>query len=236
MRERRRAAALLAAAVLLAPAAARANDPLEELNRRVHSLNLAARAHVVGPLAELYLARVPPRVRDGTANLLANLAEPITAASGLAAGEWALALNAAARFGVNTTLGLGGLRDPATAMGYPRRGFTVADAVCRWGVPSGPFLVLPLLGPSTLRDGAAAGLTGLALTQALGADAVLAWSGTDGFVQYAEAHPELARLEAQSLDGYAAMRSAHLQRRAARCPVDHARLAAAEAAEGAGPE
>jgi phospholipid-binding lipoprotein MlaA len=101
-------------------------------------------------------------------------------------------------------------------------------------VPSGPFVVLPLLGPSTLRDAGALVATSAALSQTLGSDVYFAWSGSDAFVGYAELHDELERIDAQSLDAYAVHRSAHRQRRAAVCPTDRAEDPAGEA-EG-GPE
>lgn len=217
--------AFCAALLLLAwPATAwAAEDPLEGVNRRILAFNQAVRARVLDPLAGLYVSATTAETRRGIANALANLGEPVTALSSLAAGEFGLAANAAARFGINSTIGLAGLRDRAAAMGHPRRAFGVADAVCRWGVPSGPFLVLPLLGPSTLRDaGARAGLS-LALSQALGPDLYLTWSGSDAFIGYTQLHHELERIDAQSLDAYAVYRSAYLQQRAATCPVDRAR-------------
>lgn len=209
---------------LLAAAPARAeDDPLEAANRRIHAFNREVQARILGPAAEWYHAATTPRTRRGIANAFATLQEPVTAASSLAAGEADLAWNAAARFGINATLGLGGLRDRAAAMGYPRRPFGPGDALCAWGVPGGPFLVLPLLGPATLRDATATAATGLALSQALGSDLLLAWSTGDALVGYAGLHATLARIEAESLDAYAVLRSAHRQRRAAACPVDRAR-------------
>ena len=93
-------------------------------------------------------------------------------------------------------------------------------------MPAGPYLVLPLLGPSTLRDAAALLATSTALSQALGTEPVLAWSGGDLFLGYAAAHEDLARIEAEALDAYAVLRSAYLQRRASRCPADRLRPAA----------
>ena len=152
--------------------------------------------------------------------MLANLREPITVASGLAAGNLGLAANAATRFAINSTFGLAGIQDRAAAMGYPQHAFSLADAACSWGVPSGPFLMLPLLGPSTVRDAGALAAQGAALDQALGAGAYLAWSGGDLFSGYAHLHHELRHVEATSLDPYAVYRSAYLQRRAAVCLVD----------------
>jgi len=206
-----------------------ADDPFEAVNRRIHAFNQGVRAKVLGPLAEFYLSVTSAEVRRGIVNVLANLREPITAVSGLAAGDVGLAANAAARFGINSTLGLAGVHDRAAAMGYPRRAFGVADAVCRWGVPSGPFLVLPLLGPSTLRDAGALAASSAALSQALGPDVFFAWRTSDVFVGYAQLHHELDRIDAQSLDAYAVYRSAYLQRRAAVCPTDRAGDLAGEA-------
>jgi len=237
MRPRISCRLVLCAALLLAaqPVAARAaGDPLEAVNRRILAFNQGVRARLLGPLAEFYLSATTPEVRHGIANALANLNEPVTALSGLAAGDPGLAANAAARFGINSTLGLAGIHDRAAAMGYPRQPFGIADAVCHWGVPSGPFLVLPLLGPSTLRDaGARVGL-GVALSQALGPDAYAAWIGSDAFIGYAQLHEELERIDAQSLDAYAVYRSAYLQRRAAACPADRAEEPVGETE--AGPE
>jgi phospholipid-binding lipoprotein MlaA len=202
------------------PVAAQPADPLETVNRRVHVFNQIVRARVLSPLVQLYRSRMPLSVRRGIVGALANLNEPITAASGLAAGDVDLAWNAVARFGINSTLGIAGVRDRATEMGYPRRVLTVADAVCRWGVPSGPFVMLPLLGPSTLRDAAALAGTSAALSYVLGPEPTFAWSSGDLFVGYAEVHEQLAQIDAGSIDSYAVYRSAFLQRRGAACPVD----------------
>ena len=218
-----RLAAALAMLLLAtaAPPAQAADDPLEAVNRRVHGFNREVQARVLGPVAEFYRTVTPPGIRQGIGNALANLREPITAASALAAGDLGLARDAALRFGVNSTLGWAGVRDRAAELGYaPRRAFTPADALCAWGVPSGPFLVLPLLGPSTLRDAGAMAATGVALSQGLGPDVTVAWSAADALHGYAELQPELDRIEAQSLDPYAVQRSAYLQRRAALCAVD----------------
>ena len=171
---------------------------------------------------------MPQAVRDAAARALANLGEPVTVAAALAAGETGIAANAARRFGINLTLGLGGVRDEAASRGHAPHPFTLADTACRWGVPSGPYLVLPILGPATLRDATAQALSAAALAQLLGSDAVLAWGSADAMAAYAAAHPALERLEAEALDSYAALRSVTLQRRAAACPVDRAALAAEE--------
>jgi phospholipid-binding lipoprotein MlaA len=231
---------LVAGVVLLTvaqPAAASAaSDPFEAVNRRIHDFNREVQAKVLGPAVELYHSATSAEFRRGIGNVMANLSEPITAVSGLAAGDIGLATNSAARFGINSTLGLAGVQDRAAAMGYPRRAFSVADAVCSWGVPSGPYIVMPLLGPSTLRDAGALVATSATLSQALGTEAFLAWRTSDVFVGYAEVHSELGCIDAQSLDAYAVYRSAYLQRRAAVCATDSAEeLAEHPAGEAATP-
>lgn len=221
-----RPSCVLALAMLLglgstAPAMA-ADDPLEGLNRRIHGFNRAVQANLLSPLAALYEANTSPGFRRGVSNTLANLGEPVSAVSGLMAGDLDLAWNATARFGINSIIGFGGVYDPATPMGYARRPAVVADALCAWGVPSGPFLVLPLIGPSTIRDAGALIASTTALSQAVSPEVVLAWSASDSLITYAEFHGELGRIEAQSLDAYAVHRSAYLQRRAVRCPTDRA--------------
>jgi phospholipid-binding lipoprotein MlaA len=213
---------LAACALLLIahPAAAERTDPFEKVNRRIHAFNRGVQAKLLGPLAEFYLSTTSVEIRRGVSNSLANLNEPVTAVSGLVVGDVALAANAAVRFAINSTLGLGGVHDRAADMGYPRQALAVADAVCRWGVPSGPFLMLPLLGPSTLRDAGALMASSAALSHTLGSDVYLAWSGTEAIIDYAQLHRELERVDAQSLDAYAVYRSAFLQRRAAVCAVD----------------
>ncbi len=110
------------------------------------------RIHALAPAAEAYLDATTPEFRKGAAAALANLYEPVTTLSALAAGRLDLARVSATRFLLNSTLGKAGITDCASAEGYPRSDFSPGDALCAWGVPSGPYLVLPLIGPSTVRD------------------------------------------------------------------------------------
>ena len=224
------AAALLALApATLAPTVAlAASDPLEGLNRRIHGFNRLVQAHLLDPVVAAYVTHAPAPVRTGIANAFANLREPVTALSGLAAGDFSLAWHATARFGINSSLGLGGVQDAAAEWGWPRRIAVPADAVCAWGVPSGPYVVLPILGPSTLRDATALLASSAGLAQELGPQVFIPWRGGDLLVSYSQVSAELGRVEAQSLDAYAVYRSAYLQQRAAACAVDR-RLAAAAA-------
>ena len=123
------------------------------------------------------------------------------------------------------------MRDAAAERGWPRRGAVPADALCAWGVPSGPYVVLPILGPSTLRDAGALLASSTGLAHVLGPQVFLPWRGGDMLVQYSAIAPEIRRVEASALDPYAVYRSAYLQRRAATCAPDRDAIAAAEAAE-----
>jgi phospholipid-binding lipoprotein MlaA len=225
----------LCAALLAAATPAAAADPFEAANRRIHDFNTMIQQHVLSPAAAFYNAQVPPDLRRRIGNAFANLGEPVIAASGLAAGDVGLAANALARFGINVTLGLGGIEDAASPRGYPRRPFGPADAACAWGVPRGPYLVLPLAGPSTVRDAAATLATSAVLIQALGSEVVGTWQAGDAFVGYAAIHRDLGEFDAMALDGYAAQRSAHLQRRALACRVDRAATPPGEEGVAAAP-
>lgn len=203
------------------PAAASSRgDPLERVNRYSHEFNAALRAHVLTPAARFYVDTLPVSVRQGVGQALSNLGEPVTALAGLAGGEFGIAANAMQRFGINTVLGYGGVRDVAVERGLPPRSYSLADAACGWGVPSGPYLVLPVFGPSTLRDATATLATSLALSQAVGTEALLAWHAGTSFHGYATIHRDLDAADAQALDPYSMQRSAHLQRRALACPGD----------------
>ncbi len=215
-------AALLFSA--LPAAASTTTDPLEGVNRQVHAFNREFRSRVLSPIVDAYRAVTTPKLRQGVGNAVTNLGEPIIAASALAAGRTELALNAAVRFGINSTLGYGGVRDRAAEMGYAPSRFGLGDALCDWGVPSGPFLVLPVFGPSTVRDTGAWIATSAALSQAVGSDIVAVWNTGNSFIGYERIAEELGRLEATSLDEYATYRAVHLQRRAAVCAVDRERL------------
>jgi len=215
---RRAALALLAA---LLPGAAQAMwDPLEPVNRAMHGFNAEARAWAFDPAIAAWRAHVPEGLRVGLGQAVANLGEPVSAVSALAAGEWAIAGNAVTRFAINTTLGRAGWRDAAAERGLERQAMTPGEALCAWGVPSGPYLVLPLLGPSTLRDAAATAALGAAVSAGIGAAPVAAQQGAEALVGYDSARESLARLETGALDPYAALRSVLAQRRAARCATD----------------
>jgi phospholipid-binding lipoprotein MlaA len=212
---------LLALLCLPVPARA-APDPLEPVNRQLHAFNGVVRTYALAPLAAAWRAHVPPEARAGIGRAVANAGEPLTALSAVAAGEFGHAWHATKRFGINTTLGWAGWRDAAAERGLAPRPMTPGDALCAWGVPSGPFLILPVLGPTTLRDAAAGVAAAAALAQGIGTAPVAGWQASDAFLAFDRVGSELARIEAESLDAYAVLRSAWSQRRAASCTADAA--------------
>lgn len=128
------------------------SDPLEPLNRAVFGFNEAVDEAVVLPLTNGYRSVTPDPLEAGIANAFDNVGEPMTFANQILQGKPIASLTTFARFGVNTTLGIGGLFDVASDMGLRRGDEDLGQTFGVWGVPSGPYLVLPVLGSSTLRD------------------------------------------------------------------------------------
>ncbi|MCY3813924.1 MAG: VacJ family lipoprotein [Gammaproteobacteria bacterium] len=130
-------------------------DPLAPLNRKVLAVNYVLDRAVLRPASGIYRRVVPGFARTGVRNALNNLLEPRTVLNQCLQGKLGTAAADAGRFVVNSTLGIGGLFDPATAMGLERHSEDFGQTLGRWGVGTGPYLVLPVIGPSTLRDGGA---------------------------------------------------------------------------------
>ncbi len=149
---------LLAAAVFCtlawgcASAPGEASDPLEPVNRVFFHFNHALDKHAALPAASFYRSAIPEPVRKGLHNFLANLNEPVTFGNDVLQGDFDNAGKSAERFALNTTLGAAGFLDVATERGLYRRPEDFGITLGKYGVPSGPYLVLPLLGPETVRD------------------------------------------------------------------------------------
>ncbi|MBL0943162.1 MAG: VacJ family lipoprotein [Hydrogenophaga sp.] len=127
-------------------------DPLEPFNRQVQRFNDAADEAVFKPVATAYVKVTPSPVRTGVNNFFSNLGDLWSAVNaGLQLRPRESGENLM-RFGVNTVLGFGGLLDIASEAGIPRSRIDFGQTMGRWGVPSGPYVVWPLLGPSTARD------------------------------------------------------------------------------------
>jgi len=150
--------AVPAAPVPAAPAqedayAERNPDPWESFNRGVFRFNMAVDKAVLRPVARGYVRVTPEPVRQGVSNFFDNLRMPIVVVNSLLQGKVRESGSGTGRFLVNTTVGLLGVFDVATKMGLERHEEDLGQTLAVWGIQDGPYLVLPLLGPSTVRDG-----------------------------------------------------------------------------------
>jgi phospholipid-binding lipoprotein MlaA len=129
-----------------------AHDPWEKFNRGTSEFNETVDKAVLKPVAQGYVKVVPGFAREGVANFFGNLEDIGTSLNNLLQGKAAEGASDAGRFLVNTTLGIFGLWDVATPMGLEKHNEDFGQTLGWWGVQPGPYLVLPLLGPSTVRD------------------------------------------------------------------------------------
>lgn len=127
-------------------------DPWEHYNRSVFEFNDAVDRAILKPVAKGYRAVTPDPVESGVSNFFQNLTYPVVIINQLLQGKFVDAASDTGRFLVNSVLGIGGIFDPATSMGLERNNEDFGQTLGAWGVSSGPYLVLPFLGPSTLRD------------------------------------------------------------------------------------
>lgn len=130
-----------------------ASDPLEPVNRVVYEFNDTLDRWVLKPVAEGYEKVVPGVARTGVRNFFSNLTEPLTIVNDVLQGKGRKTANDAMRLGFNTTFGVFGLLDVASDWGLPRRSEDFGQTFATWGFGEGWYLVLPLLGPSNVRDG-----------------------------------------------------------------------------------
>jgi len=126
-------------------------DPFEGFNRKMASFNTGFDTVVLKPAAQAYSKVLPAPVQTSVSNAFANLADPWTAMNQLLQGRVKLAASDTGRFVVNSTVGIGGLFDVATPLGMPRHQEDIEQTLGVWGVPQGPYIVLPMLGPSSGR-------------------------------------------------------------------------------------
>lgn len=207
-------AGVLAAGCATGPNAAK--DPLEPINRVVFSFNETLDDALVAPAARAYKATVPELFRQMLGNVVDNFADLWTAVNNALQGKPGHAASDLGRFVINTTFGFAGLADVATEMGLERNREDFGQTLGRWGVPSGPYLVLPFLGPSSFRDA-----PGLVVDSA--GDPLLAFAHETGRRNTTWAVRALDRragllgasdvLEGAALDKYGFLRDAYLKRR-----------------------
>jgi phospholipid-binding lipoprotein MlaA len=198
--------------------AADAADPWEGFNRKMFGAHQFLDRHLLVPGAKAYRATTPPAGRRGLRRFLANLRSPAIFINDLLQGEFARAGDTLGRFFVNSTIGAGGFADPAAELGMPAHGEDFGQTLAVWGVDSGPFVFLPLLGPSTTRDGfgmvVQIGMDPLTYVRTPPADiARYARAGAGGVSAREQFLDPLAEIEEKSLDYYASLRSFYLQAR-----------------------
>jgi phospholipid-binding lipoprotein MlaA len=127
-------------------------DPLEPMNRSIFKFNEAVDGAVLKPIATGYKVAVPAPVRQGVTNFFSNLGDIWSMFNHVLQFEIANAGKTAARLGINTILGIGGIFDIATDAGITPPKADLGQTFGKWGIPSGPYVVLPIFGPSTVRD------------------------------------------------------------------------------------
>ena len=127
------------------------NDPYENLNRKTYEFNENLDEKIAKPIAELY-SKFPPPIKNGVTNFFNNLEEVDTFINQLLQGKPKESLNDLTRFIINSTIGLAGFIDVASKIGLERHEEDFGQTLGVWGVGQGPYIMLPVLGPSTLRD------------------------------------------------------------------------------------
>lgn len=196
-------------------------DPLEGFNRAMFGLHQALDKSIYRPVAMGYQHVVPKPVRSGLRNFFSNLTEPVVFLNYLLQFKFGKAAETLARFTINSTLGVGGVFDIAKTEEFnlPHRNNSFGDTLAYYGVGPGPYLFLPLVGPTTLRDVLGGPLDGAVLPLAIGKPFSdwryqLSSGAITGLDLRAESDPELRALFGGAVDPYATLRSVWLQHRA----------------------
>lgn len=195
------------------------NDPLEPMNRGIFQFNQVVDGVLIKPLAQIYRGILPQEVRDSLRHFLDNLKEPLVFANKLLQGDPERAGITAARFAINSTVGAAGLFDVASKLGYEQQVGDFGQTLFVWGVPDGPYLVLPIFGPSNPRDAVGKGVDSYADPVSFVGqgdqvdDAHLAAFLADGIDRRSRVLDELERIKRSSIDYYAQIRSLSRQHR-----------------------
>lgn len=199
------------------------NDPLEDTNRKIFEFNQVVDRNVLVPVAKAYRTALPDPVRDSLRDFLNNLREPLVFVNDTLQGEFGRAATTVGRFVINSTIGIGGVVDVAGRWGIPFHEEDLGLTLGVWGIPEGPYIVVPILGPSTPRDlggQVAEGFGDPWNRLVTGNPWTLYWipfvrGGVAGIDQRSRYIETLADIERTSLDYYATIRSLYRQRRAA---------------------
>jgi phospholipid-binding lipoprotein MlaA len=192
-----------------------ARDPWEPMNRSIYQFNDAIDTVALKPAAQLYVQVLPGMVRTGVSNFMGNLGDVWSMANSAMQLKGQATVETFMRINVNTFMGLGGILDVASEMGIEKRREDFGQTLGYWGVQPGPYVVLPLFGPSTLRDALAfpvdmqGNVTNSLADQATrnGLLAVRLIDQRSGLLKAVDA------IKASSLDPYSFVRDAYLQKR-----------------------
>ena len=191
-------------------------DPLEEINRSIFQVNLWIDTLILSPVSAVYLRYTPGPVRRAVFNFTSNLQSPVILVNDLLQGEIERAYVTFTRFSINSTIGFLGINDVATGFGLPAHAEDFGQTLAVWGLPNGPYLVLPAIGPTDVRDGVG-GLVDLATDPfkwIMPSTFNLSVSGARVIDARARNFDEINDLKKNSLDFYAALRSLYGQHRA----------------------
>lgn len=190
------------------------NDPFEPLNRQVYALNSdlnkgwEAVKTVGSPVAPLFRA---------IGNVLSNLRSPLVLVNDIAQAHGCAAETTFRRFMINSTIGIAGIFDPAKSYGLDAHDNDFGHTMAVWGLPSGPYLLVPVLGPTDVRGVAGTAVefvadpVDIALSQAGAGSIIWPRAGLEALDRLSESSGDLNKLDRESLDGYAALRSAYRQ-------------------------
>lgn len=191
------------------------DDPYESVNRKIHGFNTAFDNLLLKPPAIIYKTLLPAKVRASINNFYNNINEIPTVANDILQWNWHSVSNDAGRFVINSTLGIGGLFDVAQQYHLPPNHNDLGLTFARWGDKKSPYIVIPLLGPSTIRDGMAMTFEYTFLTPYpyIKNNAVLYSLLGLRYVDLRSQFLETDRYIGEALDKYAFIRDAYLQHR-----------------------
>jgi phospholipid-binding lipoprotein MlaA len=191
------------------------NDPIEGVNRKVFWFNDRMDVYVLEPVATGWEKITPVRVRTSVSNFFDNLRFPIVAVNDLLQGKVVDSGSDVGRFAINTTVGVLGFFDPAARWGLEKHDEDFGQTLGRWGVPPGPYIMLPVLGPSTPRDAAGLAVDGaLSVTPFFVEWFILAGARIfDTVNDRSQVLQEVRDAKQSSVDYYGFVRNAYLQRR-----------------------
>jgi phospholipid-binding lipoprotein MlaA len=206
------------------------NDPYEDTNRQIFGFNQSVDKNVLVPVANTYRNVVPPPMRQSLHEFLLNLNGPVIFANDVLQGDPNLASKTLARLALNTTVGVGGLFDVATRMGIPYHTNDFGITLAHWGFVSGPYIIVPVLGPSNPRDLVGQGVDSFmdpadyVASQHRVWAAVVARTVVSGVDERSRNIETLAEIEKTALDYYATIRSLYRQRREAQIRHEQSNL------------